>query len=423
MWWTSRRGQATLEYVAILGVVAVLIAVAGAVAAGPAIANGVGRGFQRALCLVAHAGCATVDARPCTVRTASTGAEVTAKLAFLRVGGQAGLLSAERSDGSVSVTLLEHLEAGLSAGVGAEGHLRLGGIEIGEGAVAELEAVARLGGGRVWHVRDAAAAKALQRKLVDVLAGDAASGIPLLGPALHVAQHLLDVGDGRKLPPPSSFVLDARTGLLASLKSPDGSELSAALGVAVGMTRDVASGRRSVLLRLDGDAGAVLVGALGRLSGSAVASLELTYDRSGRPVEMTVAGIGQAVGSLGGEDVLPALLSAHLGRGAKVTAAVVLDLADPSALQAVDRMLRALSPSGVGDLGAATRALATLLADDGRLDVQRYGTRESDFGAGVEAGLGVQAGVDAKVTRATSELLDAWTRPPGGAWERRIDCL
>jgi hypothetical protein len=422
-WWRSGCGQATLEYVAVLGVVAVLLIIAGSVTAGPAIANGVGRGFQRALCLVAHASCATVTPRPCTIRTTNTGAEVSAKLAFVRVGRQAGLLRNERSDGSVSLTLLQHVDAGLTAGVGAEGHLRLGSIEVGDGAVAQLEAVARLGGGRVWNVRDAVAADALQRRLVELLAGGVASGLPMIGTALKLAQHALDVGEGRDLPAPAAHIMDARAGLTASLKLPGGNELSAALGVGVGATRETASGRLSALLRLEGDAGAVLAGGLGGLSGGGAASLQLTYDRAGRPLELTVSATGHAGGSLAGRGVLPDAVSARLTRGANISASVVLDLARAESARAVARLVHALSPAHAEDLLAAARSLAALLQSEGRLDVQRYGSHESGIGAGGEVGLGAQAGIEAGITRAASELLDAWTRPPGGAWERRIDCL
>jgi hypothetical protein len=57
------------------------------------------------------------------------------------------------------------------------------------------------------------------------------------------------------------------------------------------------------------------------------------------------------------------------------------------------------------------------------VDVATYGRREQRYGGEAEAGLGAGAGVGLEVVRSRSELLDAWTRPPGGSWEPRRDCL
>jgi hypothetical protein len=72
---------------------------------------------------------------------------------------------------------------------------------------------------------------------------------------------------------------------------------------------------------------------------------------------------------------------------------------------------------------AAARALGEAVVRDGRIEVTRYGRRERRYSAGVEAALGAEAGVEVGLTRSQAELLDAWTRPPGGGWERRGDCL
>jgi hypothetical protein len=55
--------------------------------------------------------------------------------------------------------------------------------------------------------------------------------------------------------------------------------------------------------------------------------------------------------------------------------------------------------------------------------VRRYGLDRTELGAGGQVGVGMEAGVDVALTRATSRLLDAWTRPGGGAWERRLECV
>ena len=190
---------------------------------------------------------------------------------LVRSVGRAGLLRAERSDGSVSVTLLDasgrraRPPAWAPAGICASGRSM--------SARARLpwcEAVARLGGGRTWRVDDMAAAQRLERRLAEVLAGHGRlTACRSIGTALHLAQHLFDVGDGRDLPPQASRVFDARAGLEASLKLPGGSRLAAALAAGVGYAQASASGDRSGLLRVDGDAGVAIVHGLGGLSGSA----------------------------------------------------------------------------------------------------------------------------------------------------------
>ena len=192
----ARRRSSTAR---VLALVLLLLAAGGAAVAAPGIANGVGRGVQRALCEVASRGvlrCGTSAARaPCAAPR--RGGAVTAKLAFVRLGRGLGLLRAEQSDGSVDLTLLEHLDGGVEASVGAEGHLRLGRVELGGGGLLTARAVASLGGGRSWHLRRRGAADALQRRLVHVLAGKGASALPVVRPPARRGPARARGGGGR----------------------------------------------------------------------------------------------------------------------------------------------------------------------------------------------------------------------------------
>jgi len=49
--------------------------------------------------------------------------------------------------------------------------------------------------------------------------------------------------------------------------------------------------------------------------------------------------------------------------------------------------------------------------------------KEDDVRAAwLEAALGIKGGISAELERTGSRLRRAWTRPPGGVWERRLDC-
>jgi hypothetical protein len=231
-------GQASTEYIAVVAVVALVLVVTGAAVTAPSIVNGVGAGFQRALCEVTGESCATVEPKACVVRTAGTDVSATAKLTFVRIGRTTALLRSVSSDGTVTLTLLDHVDAGLTAGVGASGRLQLGGLDLSNGALAQVAVVARLGGGRAWKVKDADAADRLQRKLIEVIVGRTGSTLPLVGPALHVAQSVLDAGSGRDLPTPSSRTIKGEVSVSATVKGPLATELQALAGIALGVRQD-----------------------------------------------------------------------------------------------------------------------------------------------------------------------------------------
>ena len=376
----SDAGQATLEYGAVLALVLVLLVAGGTAVAAPGIANGVGRGVQRALCDVAGgADCHAQERTACTVRSTQTGGSVTAKLAFVRLGRGLGLLRAEQSDGSMDLTLLEHLEGGVEASLGAEGHLRLGRTELGGGGLLTAQAVASLGGGRSWHVSGKPAADALERRLVEVLAGKGAAALPVVGGPLAAAQQALGVGAGRELPPADAVttrggVRGSAHGELAGVL-----DLEAAVGATVGRREERVTGRRTWYLEVEHGGALALTSGLARLGADAQASLALTMARDGTPLELSVTAVGSMAGALE--------LPGALGRGAtagehgarSVEVAAALDLAQPDDLAAARRLLRALRPgSAAADAPAALGDLSARLAAHGRVEVRRYGVDRTE---------------------------------------------
>jgi hypothetical protein len=72
--------------------------------------------------------------------------------------------------------------------------------------------------------------------------------------------------------------------------------------------------------------------------------------------------------------------------------------------------------------GEAVLGLGRALRDRARIDLRRYAREASSDDDGVDAGMGVRAGVQWGRDREATRLLSAVTRPPGGLWERRLDC-
>jgi len=94
-----------------------------------------------------------------------------------------------------------------------------------------------------------------------------------------------------------------------------------------------------------------------------------------------------------------------------------LDLRDPDVAAAWSGFRRdPTSARAIGELGMRLRTQA-------RLDARVYAVRSASDGAGAEAALGVKLGGELDRTTERARLLAASTRPPGGLWERRPDCL
>ena len=72
---------------------------------------------------------------------------------------------------------------------------------------------------------------------------------------------------------------------------------------------------------------------------------------------------------------------------------------------------------------AVIRALGAQLRERATVDVRSYAvrTRSNGVAAGLSAGLKLGGELDHTTDR--SVLLSAATRPPGGLWEPRLDCV
>jgi hypothetical protein len=166
-------GQATLEYIAAVALVAALLLVAAPAVGAPSIARAVADAMSHALCVVGGDICDAADARraglpPCPLRSDTTGAEGSVTAFSIELGGRWTLQVTPRSDGSVAVTRLAGVSGGVVAGAG--GGLEAGPLRAelqGEGAVR-----LRVQGARGWVLPDAATAKRFLEHAVKNSAGD-----------------------------------------------------------------------------------------------------------------------------------------------------------------------------------------------------------------------------------------------------------
>ncbi len=405
-----------------LAVVAAVLVVTASVTGGGAILNGVVRGLERALCRVTGGDCLATELEACTVRSRETGGKLGVQLTFVKLAGSLSLLREELSDGTVDVTLIDGSGAGPTIGLGASGSVSLGGERVGGGAIAGAELLVRFGRRRVWHRPDAASADRLVKDIREHVAANVGErALPIIGKRVRDLAHAVGF-DGDALPAPDV------SGVSAGLEGVIGAGLGgvataeAGLKASLGGTRDRTSGRRTLVLSLEGDAAITLGNAAGGagLTSSVGPAITLTYDRRGDPIELAVVVAGTRSSDL--ELDLPPLEAKH-GKGERVEITSRLDLEREANRAVYERLLGALAPSGVGALPGAVAALAERVKTASRRDVVRYATTSTGYGADAEVAVAARVGGAAEVSRTTSELRDAWTRPAGGAWEQRTECL
>src|SRR3954462_503353 len=121
----SAGGQGTVEYVAVVLLVALVMGggtAAAARATDTDLATAVPHQIRRALCIVTGGDCDR-DRAPCDVATDTTSSTWAAAIAVVRAGQGRALVVERRSDGSSLVTLTKAPSAGLESIDGA--HVRI----------------------------------------------------------------------------------------------------------------------------------------------------------------------------------------------------------------------------------------------------------------------------------------------------------
>jgi hypothetical protein len=398
----GEKGQATVEQAALLLlVVAVVLAAllaADALGARSQVGDAVRRQLGRAICLAGGGERCDIDRAPCVVGMDETATEASAGIAVFRLR-EGGLLSVERrSDGRVTVTVVNDVGGELAVSAHRRLKLLAGRRTLGAGSGPSLDAAlaGTIGSGMSWTLR----------------------GVPNL--------RLLPPG----VPPPTA--VSRRRELSASLHVAFGGgplRLAADLDArdVVSSGEDRRTRERSIVLSRQ--AAAALTGRVASRSADGGAKADeqvvLVLDADGQALELVRIETADVRGSRD----LPATAQPAAGllsaRGDHRTAVVEthLDLTDAGNLRAAAEALtaarRGAPPWRAATLGAALRDRLDRL---GVVHARVYGEDERRYGAELpRGGLPVDLGLSKTFT--TSRLLAAATRGADGAWLRRQDCL
>jgi hypothetical protein len=402
----GQRGQATVEYAAIVLALALALAAAGAVAAarGGGVGDAVSRQIARALCIVTGGDCDR-ELEPCVVSSSTRTRENGLTIAVLRLGSDRTVVREQRSDGSVAVTYTEGDVAGLDAGAGT--HVAVGRRAVRLSGELGASILARSGRGAVWELRDAGQADALVERL---RRGRWAAARPR--PVAQLAEG----------------------GWSVKVEGAVGSAVQGALGLTAadvhGSRLETAGGRRTFYVRRANDlvATAGVYGAGRSAQAGRSEEYAVTVDAGGRAVGLAVLRHGRFGGSVdlpGAVQPAAGLLAGPTGGEREWVTEAHLDLTDPEnavAAEAFIAQVRAPRPR----LGAAvdvSRRLAERLDRAAVINARTYAIDVTTSGLDVRGGAaGIRGGLTHLTSDADARLLAAATRGRDGSWSRRDDC-
>ena len=391
--------------------VVVVLGAAGAAADGSGIPQSVDHQIERALCIVRGGECQQ-DRAPCSVDSGRRETAASARVLVFKVGGDKTVIRDERSDGTIAITVAYGRQSGFELAEGVHLAVSLGHGGIGLGGELTASAVATSEHGYTWIVRDPRAADALVGRLGvsrrtlerQVVAGD------LQPPAQRYDQGGFAVGGGA-----------ARRGGAIELSSADVS----------GVRIDARTGRRTLYVQRTVDGALSLTNAGWGATGSQRSRerYAITYDPSGRPVDLMVMTTGKYRVSMDlPARVQPAvgLLSAPTGGSRMYVEETHLDLTDPESLRVAGAFMdevrhpRGIDAASVAIADALRRRLDTV----GVVHARTYDAGESRYGADASIGVkGIRIGGQFSHTIEDSHLVAATTRGLDGVWRKRTDCL
>jgi hypothetical protein len=404
-----QRGQASLEYVAVVALVCLVLAIAGAAATGAGeVTQAVGAQLRRALCIVTGGDCLGDRPHPCVVGARRHSRDTTLTVAVARLGDGRTVLREELSDGTFAVTVVQSNRAGAT--------LSLAQLRMAPWAMGGLSGAfeGRAAYGRRFLVPDRRAADRLIERL-DEEDADMGGAVRAFVGALRggepdedgprADERFLEAGAGA----------DMRAHLQALLG--DG-QAAAVASSAFGVRHDRRSGERTVYLALDGDLAAALATPLARVGGGLPGrtGVALTLDRGGRPVRLTVSAVRAAHGGVrfGGR---------RARTGGRVEAEARLDLDDPVARGLARTALRAARGADPRRALAAARRLGERMVRQARVDLRLFETERDERTR--RTGLPLLGGVVRREVEVTehARLVDAVGYDPGLGWRRRLDCV
>jgi hypothetical protein len=395
------RGQASLEWLAVVGVVATLLGLGAGLAQAEFLGRRVTRELARAICLVGDGDCRR-DQEPCVNRSDSDRSRWSGAIALVHAGHDRFALVEQRSDGTYAVTVARTLKGGVEASAGLKLDARVAGLGVTAGGAVTAALLARLDDGRTWIAgSEQEAAAIVQRggasRPPDLTSADRA-WLGSVGATLGADALLhLDVAE-------ASLTFDQRWGT----------------------STDHRTGRRTVYVEASSLASASALGGVLGVSGAGGEELyAVELSSTGRPLALRVT----ATGAFGGSRDLPAVVQPVAGllatpatgdRRYEVTAS--LDLADPRALAAAGDLLAAIAHKQ--GRATASRALRALLAARGTVEARVLASRSAVGETGLEATVpGAKLGLRHATEQRTQQLLAATSRGLDGQWITRTDCV
>jgi hypothetical protein len=400
--WRDEAGQGSLEWVAVIALVATLLGLGAALAQAGSVGRRVTREMARAVCVVSAGDCWR-DREPCVLGAGSDATSWSAGIAIVRLGKDRLALVERRSDGTYAVTIETAPKGGLGATGGTHAKVHLGGVDVSVGGEVSASLLARLGGGRTWIVGSAAAAQAL------VAAGGAARApdvtykdrawLSTLGASLGVGA---PDGDAPVSLGHGEVSFDQRWGT----------------------STDHRTGGRTVYIQASWSGeGSVLGDALPVAGGHQGEIYAIEYDATDRLVDLRVTATGDYTGSRD----LPAVvqpvagLLAAAGTGRRFEVTAHLDLTDPRHLAATRDLITAIARKRARSVPSA--ALRRLIDERGTVEARVLAEQSTadDHGAEAAAG-GIALGYGRHTEHHERRLLVATSRGLDGQWLTRTDC-
>jgi hypothetical protein len=413
----DQRGQATIDYVALIALLAVLVTVTASLTGfAPGIVNATLGQVRRALCIVRGGDCPISTPQPCTVASNRKADHISVSALLVRLDEDHVVLRERLSDGTVRLTVSDSRSGGLTIGLGGHAELTLKGRTLGFEREANGAIQGVFGKGHVYLARN-------DREADEVL-GALRSGFRF-GPGgiFHIGGHS---------PTPQSDFFDGGIrglGHLGGGVKLAGASLDGIADAIVGASRNRKTGQVTITLNAgasgSGLLGAMLLGA-SRFDDRHV-RLALTLDRHGTAQQLSL----ETTGTMTGGGTLPLEIARGVGTslerwmaasssdmtGRSWELGAQLDLRDPDAAAAWKAFRHRPTSS------AAIRALGAILRDESQLSVSSYAARSDVDGVSGGLALGLKLAGELSRTVDGTQLLSAAIRPPGGLWEQRFDCV
>lgn len=435
----SSHGQASVDYVAVLALVAVVLGAVAATVGAPWLAPKVAETIRRGICVVSGALCTPEDAEraglePCPIHRRSNAERAGATIAVIRLERGDELVIERLSNDQARVSFIDGGRAGGEVGLGARLPDAAASVTAGLGVTFQK--------GRRYDFGSWDEARAFVERFArtETLTGEIREALRDLCRRCPAAIR------GEKIRPPKPTATFLEGGAYAELRGEFGADVPISSTLVPAKVEGMLSGaailgrrregpRTTTYLKLAAGTVGELGGVIAAVSGDGAAEgvLEVSSE-GGRVVEARVRASGAYAweGTLDGTSLDLADVADRLADradrprepgdlgGLAIEGSVALDLTDPVNARAVEGLLTPeVSPQGWIE---RVRALGRRLEVAGQVDLDVYRTAEETAGheLGVSAGLRAQAGYTR--TEQIRDLVAAWSLAAGGQLRRRGDC-